>query len=162
MSLNPITTTLMPREIADSYGTDDVTFGKTGSAGTVDGGGETIAIIEYGDDTNLVNTTDSKATSLYPITFAGSDLNLFDNQYSVGADFNFTVVGETGGARPNFKMDPSANPADDDQIALDVEWRHVNAPRANIVLIETTTESDADFATAATAGVAAVGARSCC
>ena len=30
LSLNPITTTLMPAEIADSYGTDDVTFGKTG------------------------------------------------------------------------------------------------------------------------------------
>ena len=30
LSLNPITTTLTPREIGDSYGFDNVTFGKTG------------------------------------------------------------------------------------------------------------------------------------
>ena len=121
------------------------------------GEGETIAVIEAGDDTNFVNSSDGTPTTTYPKVYGASDLAMFNSQFNINYATTFKVVGETGGTRPNFEQDPAANPVNNYQTALDVEWAHAMAPLATIDLIETTTESDSDFMTAVTAGVAAVG-----
>ena len=79
-----------PAEIQTAYGLDNIIFGQAGSTFAADGQGETIAIIgDYGDDKYLVNTSDKTATTLYPITYAKSDMDLFDDNIPVDDDFLF-------------------------------------------------------------------------
>jgi hypothetical protein len=156
LSINPVLTQpYTPDEIRTAYGIDNVTFGPAGSTITANGLGETIAIIEdSGDDPYLVNSSDKTATTLYPITFAQSDLNLFDRNFTnIGLVGFFNVVGPTGGVRPSWKS-TSAGPEGDAEYAMDVEWAHAIAPLAHITLIEGEGELD----DAVTEGVPAVGA----
>ncbi|HEX4144956.1 MAG TPA: hypothetical protein VHY91_15735 [Pirellulales bacterium] len=160
-------------EIRSAYGVDDIKVGPAGEVLTGDGAGQTIAIIGQGDDPYLVNTTDKTATTLYPTTFAKSDLNIFDQDYLYNGQTPYTgqlvngnvtavvptfeVVGESGGARPSWKTAPAS--ADQDyEYALDVEWAHAIAPDATIIMIECPNNLNVGVATAIAGAVKTTGA----
>src|SRR5262249_41203463 len=97
--------------------------------------GTTIAIVDAYDDPNLVNSNSSN--------FVISDLRLFDLQFGL-PDPIFTKVNQTGGTAL-----PPANSFWASEIALDVEWAHAIAPRANILLVEATDSSPTNLMAAA-------------
>ena len=70
---------LTPVQVRHAYGIDQINYGATPG----NGAGQTIGIIDPGDDSAIV-----------------SDLASFDTLYGLAAPPSFTVVGETGGARP--------------------------------------------------------------
>jgi subtilase family serine protease len=82
------------------------------------GAGETIAIVDAYNDPNIA-----------------SDLNTFDSEFGV-ASAGLKVVNQTGGSAL-----PASNAAWDTEISLDVEWAHAIAPGANILLVETSSDS---------------------
>ena len=115
---------------------------------TGDGSGQTIAIVDAYDDAE-----------------AAVDLNAFSTYYHLPT-FNsgagsptFKKLNQTGGTTL-----PAAPPANDDwtgEESLDIEWAHVMAPMANIILFEANDDtSDGLYIAAQTAattpGVAAV------
>ena len=104
-----------PTQIRHAYGFDQISF----NGGTADGSGETIAIVDAYDDPNIA-----------------SDLHAFDVAFGL-ADPNFTKVNQNGGATL-----PRGNSGWATEIALDVEWAHAIAPKANILLVEA---SDASY-----------------
>jgi subtilase family serine protease len=96
-----------------------------------DGAGQTIAIVDAFDHPNII-----------------SDLNVFSSTFGLplicgtsGADpgncFNFTVATPQGSPRTNAGWAL--------EIALDVEWAHAVAPKANILLVEAKTNSFANL-----------------
>jgi hypothetical protein len=133
---SPGPTGTTPAQIRHAYGFDQITF----SNGTVpgDGSGTTIAIVDAYDDPNIAN-----------------DLHQFDLSFGL-PDPTFTKVNQNGGSTP-----PAANGGWATEIALDVEWAHAIAPRANILLVEASSASYANLFTAVstaarTPGVVAV------
>lgn len=126
-------TTISPVELRKAYGIDQIKFGSAGLAGN--GAGQTIGIIEIGTDATLV-----------------SDLQYFDQQlFGSGADgaqlldtFGSYTGPVAGSTKPWFDTisDPNFPPSvgttkQDLEAALDVEWAHVVAPMANIVVVQT-------------------------
>jgi hypothetical protein len=126
-------TTISPVDLRKAYGIDQIKFGAAGLAGN--GAGQTIGIIEIGTDASLV-----------------SDLQYFDQQlFGTGADgaqllntFGSYAGPVSGSTQPWFdttsdpNFPPSVGTAKQDlEAALDVEWAHVIAPMANIVVVET-------------------------
>jgi hypothetical protein len=124
---------ITPAEMRQAYGIDKVKFGAAGIQGN--GAGQTIGIIEIGTDASLV-----------------SDLQYFDQQLfgsgPGGAQlldtFGSYAGPVTGSTKPWFDtiQDPSFPPSvgtakQDLEAALDVEWAHVIAPMANIVVAQT-------------------------
>jgi subtilase family serine protease len=95
-----------PQQISSAYGISNVSF--SGVAG--DGAGQTIAIVDAYNDPNIA-----------------ADLAAFDKQYGLSAPPSFTVdnLGAT-----------ATDPGWSVETALDVEWAHAVAPKANIVLVE--------------------------
>jgi len=85
---------LTPSQVASAYGFNLVNFGTATSPIVGNGAGETIAIIDPGDDAALVNTGSPN--------FGSSDLHQFDVWTHLPDPPSFTVVGETGGARPSY------------------------------------------------------------
>src|SRR5262245_9320608 len=98
-----------PAQVRHGYGFDRITF--NGVVG--DGSGQTIAIVNAFDNPNIAN-----------------DLHQFDLQFGL-PDPIFTKVNQRGGTTP-----PAADAGWAAEIALDVEWAHAIAPRANILLVE--------------------------
>jgi subtilase family serine protease len=120
-SPTPPTTAYTPQQIRHAYGVDQIAF--SGIVG--DGTGQTIAIVDAFDDPKFVNSTDPN--------FVNSDLHQFDLQFGLPDPPSFQKVDQTGGT--NYPgTDPTGN--FETEIALDVEWAHVIAPNANIVLVE--------------------------
>jgi hypothetical protein len=123
-ALQPGAAGLTPDEIRNAYGVSSM---PTIGGGVVDGAGQTIAIVDWGDN---------------PTVF--SDVDLFDYNYSVNANGNYynlyarygdshsflSVVNQSGQSSP---LPASGNGF---EIALDVEWAHVIAPAAKILLVE--------------------------
>jgi hypothetical protein len=115
---------LTPAQVRGAYGVTNIGF--DGVVGN--GAGETIAILDPGDDTGLVNSTASN--------FSSSDLAIFDSYYGLINPPSFVKMGFTDTSTPTLTTTlPSAGTADD-EISLDVEWSHVIAPSANILLVE--------------------------
>jgi subtilase family serine protease len=117
---------LTPAQIRGAYGVPSITF--NGTVG--DGSGETIAILDPGDDTGMVNSTSP--------SFSSSDLAMFDSYYGLPSPPSFTKMGFTdpsSGIPALTTTLPAAGSADD-EISLDVEWAHAIAPGANILLVE--------------------------
>jgi subtilase family serine protease len=92
-----------------------------------DGSGQTIAIVDAYDDPNII-----------------SDLNTFSST------FGLPLVCGTTGANPSScviftKATPQGKPSTNAgwslEIALDVEWAHAVAPKANILLVEAASNS---------------------
>src|SRR5262249_15820192 len=89
-----------------------------------DGTGQTIAIVDAFDNPSFVSSTDA--------TFATSNLHLFDAQFGL-ADPPIFIKSSQTGSTTSF---PSGNTGWGLEMALDVEWAHVMAPGACIVLVE--------------------------
>jgi len=126
-------TTISPVDLRKAYGIDQIKLGAAALAGN--GAGQTIGIIEIGTDASLI-----------------SDLQYFDQQlFGSGADgaqlldtFGSYAGPVAGSSKPWFdtisdpNFPPSVGTAKQDlEAALDVEWAHVIAPMANIVVVET-------------------------
>jgi hypothetical protein len=150
---------LSPSQVRGSYGlgiynggalSGGVTF-KNGVAG--DGTGQTIAIVDAYDDPN-----------------AASDLNAFSTYYGLptfggGGGPTFTKLNQTGGAAlpstdPSSPWSGSGSTTWEMEESLDIEWAHVMAPMANIILFEASDASTGLYTAAqtaaGTAGVVAV------
>lgn len=112
-TFDPATDGYTPAQIRKAYGFDQASFAN----GTVpaDGRGQTIAIIDAGDDTSVIN-----------------DLQTFDTQFGLPAPPSFKVVNQVGQTSP--LPTPDANGAG--ETTLDVQWAHAVAPGANILLVE--------------------------
>jgi hypothetical protein len=101
------------------YGVDNLNF--DGIAG--DGSGQTIAIVDALDDPN-----------------AASDLHQFDSYYGLPDPPSFEVLDEYGGN--NLPTNDGPGPISwEVEESLDVQWAHVIAPAASIVLIEANSAS---------------------
>ncbi len=94
---------------------------------TGDGAGQTIAIVDAFSDPNIA-----------------ADLAVFDKQFGLSAPASFTQVSSNGSPR---KL-PIADAGWDTEIALDVEWAHAIAPKANIILVDAASDSLANLMTA--------------
>lgn len=115
---NPIGYT--PAQIAQAYGFNQIAF----SGGTVrgDGTGQTIAIVDAYNDVNIA-----------------ADLQVFDTKFGISAPPKFTTAVERGAMTDaGWAL----------ETALDVEWAHAMAPKANILLVEARSSSLADLMTA--------------
>ena len=113
-----------PTAMRQAYGINLAAFGSVAGDGT----GQTIAIVDAYNEPTIT-----------------SDLAAFDANFGLSAPPSFKVVNQTGGS--------SLPPADSRggwgvEIALDVEWAHVVAPKANLLLVEANTASYSDLMTA--------------
>jgi subtilase family serine protease len=90
------------------------------------GAGETIVIIDaFGNPSAL------------------SDLRAFDAAFGIADPPSFTVVNMPG--VPNFDPNDVNHLVWAQEVALDVQWSHAMAPRANIVLVAAASASDVDL-----------------
>ena len=126
-----------PQQIQGAYGSNLITFGSIQG----DGAGQTIAVIDPGDDPDFVSTSDPN--------FDASALHVFDQHFGLPDPPSFQKYNEDGNTSPLPAPVPGASP----EIALDIEWSHAIAPAANIILVEGNTSQLTDLLTAArTAG----------
>jgi hypothetical protein len=108
---------MTPNQAIRAYGYDQVA--KVNGT-TLDGANQTIAIVDAYYDSHAL-----------------SDLTTFDSMYGLPA-FNvsggptFTQVGQTGGSPTGY----ATNSGWAGETALDIEWAHAIAPKANILLVE--------------------------
>ncbi|MCY2928937.1 MAG: hypothetical protein NTV86_05480 [Planctomycetota bacterium] len=122
---------LSPATMRHAYAMDAISFG--GIVG--DGTGQTIAIVDAYNAPNIV-----------------ADLAAFD-AYWTAAGFplqdppSFTVIGQTLGA-PLPDDPPNKGDSWAIETSLDVEWAHVMAPNASILLVEANSPSFTDLLTA--------------
>ncbi len=118
-------TGLTPAQVKKAYGFDQVTFKNTAGA-TIkgDGTGQTIAIVDAFNDPDIT-----------------SDLHTFDAKFSLPNPTSFKIVSETGGSTSGIQT----NGGWSTEIALDVEWAHAIAPKANILLVEAKSDSITDL-----------------
>jgi hypothetical protein len=99
-----------PAQLRHAYGIDQISFaGPSGTTITGAGSGQTIAIVEDGVDPTL-----------------GVDLNTFDQHFGILALPSFQVVDQYGVTTRNLSIVGEAS--------LDVEWGHLVAPGASIVM----------------------------
>ncbi len=80
-----------PLQVATAYGYNNIMYGSV----VGNGAGQTVAIIDPGDDANFVNTSSPN--------FSKSDLAKFDADYGLPNPPSFKVVGEDGGTRPRIQ-----------------------------------------------------------
>jgi hypothetical protein len=116
---------LNPSELRTAYGISSIIEGDV----TGNGSGQTIAIVDAYDDPKLCSSTDPD--------FATSDLHEFDLQFGLPDPPSFTKLDQNGGT--NYPTTAPRGPGSatwESEEAQDVEWAHVIAPQANIVLIE--------------------------
>jgi hypothetical protein len=106
-----------PAQIRHAYGFDAIRFANGLPA---DGSGQTIAIVDAYDDPNVA-----------------SDLWRFDHTLGVGDPPSFVRAMPQG--------PPAFNAGWAGEIALDVEWAHAIAPKANILLVEARSASISDL-----------------
>jgi subtilase family serine protease len=104
-----------PAQISHAYGFDQIAFSANGKTVPGDGSGQTIAIVTAYDDAHIQ-----------------SDLHHFDGAFNL-PDPNFTKATPQGL--------PAANAGWSLETALDVEWAHAVAPKANILLVEAASAS---------------------
>ena len=93
------------------------------------GAGQTIALVDTGDYTGFVNSTDP--------SFGSSALAVFDNEFGLPNPPSFTKYNEYGQTSPL----PAPVSGWGLEITLDVEWAHAMAPGANIDLVEASNSS---------------------
>jgi subtilase family serine protease len=100
---------LTPAQVRRAYGFDRITFSNGTVAG--DGSGQTIAIVTAYDDPYILK-----------------DLQTFDRQFGLPDPLSFTKVALKGTQKVNALWAL--------ETALDVQWAHAMAPRANLLLVE--------------------------
>jgi hypothetical protein len=113
-----------PAQLLRAYGTDQVTFSYFGLFPVRgDGAGQTIAIVDAGDQPNIFSDADN-FDATFPVS--DSDPNSLYSEYGPSSSW---LTKET----------PWGVPSDggwDAEISLDVEWAHAIAPAAQILLVE--------------------------
>ena len=119
---------LTPAQIRHAYGLDQITG---------DGAGQTIAIIDAYDAPTIL--ADLKAFDAY---WTSKGFNLPDPP-------SFKKVSQTGSTTLLPPPDPSGPGGWGVETSLDVEWAHVLAPKANILLVEANSPTNANLVTAA-------------
>ena len=111
---------ITPAQMRQAYGVNNIKFGSV----TGDGSGQTIAIIDAYDDPNAL-----------------SDLQHFDAAFGLSDPPSFSKLNQTGGTTLP-ATDTSAKPNTWElEESLDIEWAHVIAPKANIILYEASSSS---------------------
>jgi subtilase family serine protease len=129
---------LTPAEMRAAYGINLVQFSSGGTMVPGNGAGQTIAIVDALNDPDIV-----------------ADLKTFDATFGLPDPPSFTVLNQNGAAIPNQTGSPTSprNSGTSSwalEESLDVEWAHVIAPAANIVLFEANSSSNANLQTAVT------------
>jgi autotransporter-associated beta strand protein len=125
-SVTPPGNALTPIQIRHAYGIDRTAFqiGQGGPTGA-DGGNQTIAIVDAYDD-----------PTIFP------DLQQFDKQFGLPDPPFFEKVNQDGDPNNLPGTDPSgpgSSTSWEYEESLDVEWAHVVAPYASIILVEANT-----------------------
>ncbi len=122
-----------PAQIRAAYGIDNL---------TLDGKGQTIAIVDAYDDPAIYPALDAFDTE-FGLTTAGA--TLFD-QYGPASSF-LTVLNQQGQATSLPGTDPNGPGGDnwEAEETLDVEWAHAIAPGAQIILVEANSQSLPDL-----------------
>ncbi len=122
-----------PAQIRAAYGINNL---------ALDGTGQTIAIVDAYDDPAIDPALDAFDTQ-FGLTSAGPTLR---DQYGSASSF-LTVVNQSGQATSLPGTDPSGPGTGnwEAEEALDVEWAHAIAPGAQIVLVETNSQSLPDL-----------------
>ncbi len=113
---------LYPADITAAYGWQ--------SSDHTTGEGETIALVDAYDDPTIV-----------------SNLKTFSSEFGLPTCTKtgcFTKVNQTGGTTRY----PQKSATWDTEISLDVEWAHAMAPKAKLLLVEATSDSDTNLFTA--------------
>ncbi len=128
-------TVYTPAQIRSAYGINSA---------ALDGTGQTIAIVDAYDDPNIYQSLDTFDLQFSLTTTSPS---LFE-QYGPASSF-LTVLNQQGQTTPLPATDPTGAGVSnwEMEIALDVEWVHALAPGANIVLVESNSQSLADLMT---------------
>ncbi len=118
-------TGLSPATVRHAYGIDQLMFGSI----VGDGAGQTIAIVDAYDAPNIA-----------------ADLHTFDLTFGLADPPSFTKVGQTGSTTSLPGTDPSGRGNSwAVETSLDIEWAHAVAPKANILLVEANSASDANL-----------------
>jgi hypothetical protein len=104
---------LWPSQVRHAYGFDKL---------SLDGTGQTIAIVDAYSDSHIA-----------------SDLTAFDNQFGIAAPPSLRQVSQTGGSSSTVRSDPTGGW--EVETALDVEWAHAIAPKANLLLVDASSAS---------------------
>jgi hypothetical protein len=134
-------TVYTPAQIRDAYGINAI---------SLDGTGQTIAIVDAYDNPDIFTAVDAFDTQ-FGLTDGGPSLQ---ELYGPAATF-LTVLNQQGQAGPLPMTDPTGPGTANWEMEseLDVEWVHSIAPGARIVLVEANSQSLADLmASVGTAG----------
>ncbi len=114
---------ISPAQMVGAYALNQISFngGVTGN-----GAGQTIAIVDAYDDPNAL-----------------ADLRAFDAAFNLPDPPSFQKLNQQGQPAPLPGVDPAplGNTWELEE-SLDIEWAHVIAPQANIILVEADTPSD--------------------
>jgi subtilase family serine protease len=125
----PASVVYTPQQIRQAYGFNQIQLPGGGAA---DGSGQTIAIVDAYDDRNI-----------------GNDLHHFDQTFGLPDPPSFVkLTPQSSAAHPLQENDTWAG-----EIALDVEWVHAIAPKANILLVEANSDSYDDLMVAVTTAI---------
>jgi FG-GAP-like repeat/PKD domain/FG-GAP repeat len=122
-----------PAQIRSAYGINNL---------SLDGTGQTIAIVEAYNDPQLYEALDT-FDSQFGLTSSGP--NLFD-QYGAATSF-LTILNQYGQPTSLPTTDPNGPGTDNWEVetALDVEWAHAIAPGAQIVVVEANSQALSDL-----------------
>ncbi len=123
-----------PSQMRTAYGFNSILFGSL----TGDGTGQTIAIVDAYNDPGIISDT-AAFNSYFGL-----------QQFNVTGGPTLTVVGQDGSS--NLPGTDPAGPGNSwaVEISLDVQWAHVVAPMANILLVEANDNSNTSLFTAVT------------
>jgi hypothetical protein len=120
---DPFNVSYTPAQIRTGYGINDL---------SLDGTGQTIAVVAFLDNPNIFKDLDAFDRQ-FGVTASGPSLF---SQYGPASSF-LSVVNQNGQPGPLPMPDPTpALDHDAEEEALDVEWAHAIAPGARIVLLE--------------------------
>ena len=122
-----------PTQIRDAYGINTL---------SLDGTGQTIAIVDAYDDPSIYQALDA-FDAQFGLTDSGPTLYA---QYGPASSF-LTVLNQYGQATSLPSTDPNGPGTDNWEVeeALDVEWAHAIAPGAQIILVEANSQSLSDL-----------------
>ena len=126
---------IVPSTLRSAYGLNNVSFTTPTGTITGNGAGQTIAIVDVGSDPDIA-----------------ADLATFDSYYNLPAPPSFQQLSQTGSST-NLPAVAQGWPG---EISLDVEWSHVVAPAANIILFAASDLYAADQYAATVPGVSVV------
>ena len=131
-----VTAVYSPDQVRTAYGINNL---------SLDGTGQTIAIVDAYDNPAIYQALDAFDAE-FGLTSSGSTL---DQLYGPASSF-LTVVNQRGETTSLPATDPAGAGANNWEMeaALDVEWAHAIAPGARIILVEADSQSLSDLMTA--------------